>query len=37
VIPFGNNINQNFVSLRAGNVLIHPITGPLISQMMWVQ
>jgi len=35
-IPFGNNIREDFVSRRAGNVIVHPVTGPLIAQM-WVQ
>ncbi len=35
-IPYGNNLRQDFVSSRVGNVLVHPVTGPLIAQM-WVQ
>jgi ABC-type transport system substrate-binding protein len=35
-IPFGNNMRDDFVSRRAGNVLIQKGTGPVISQM-WVQ
>src|SRR5215213_1089242 len=34
-IPFGNNLRQDLVSRRVGNVLVHPVTGPIISQM-WV-
>jgi peptide/nickel transport system substrate-binding protein len=36
VIPFENGVNQDFVSRRVRNLLVHPITGPLIAQM-WVQ
>ncbi len=36
IIPFGNNLRQDFVSRRVGNTLVHPVTGPLIAQM-WVQ
>jgi peptide/nickel transport system substrate-binding protein len=36
VIPFGNDVRQDFVSRRVGNVLVHPITGPLVGQM-WVR
>jgi hypothetical protein len=36
VIPFDHGVNQDFVSRRVGNTLIHPITGPQIDQM-WVQ
>jgi peptide/nickel transport system substrate-binding protein len=36
VIPFGTNVESDFVSSRVGNVLIRPMTGPLIDQM-WVQ
>lgn len=35
-IPFSNNLRRDFVSSRVGNVLVHPVTGPLIAQM-WVQ
>jgi peptide/nickel transport system substrate-binding protein len=36
VIPFGNDVGQDFVSRRVGNLLVHPLRGPLIDQM-WVQ
>jgi peptide/nickel transport system substrate-binding protein len=36
VIPYANNVRDDFVSRRVGNVLVHPITGPLIA-LMWVQ
>jgi peptide/nickel transport system substrate-binding protein len=36
VIPFGTNVEEDFVSRRVGNVLVHPSRGPLIDQM-WVQ
>jgi peptide/nickel transport system substrate-binding protein len=36
IIPFGNDLRQDFVSRRVGNTLVHPVTGPLIAQM-WVQ
>ena len=35
-IPFGNNLRQDFVSRRVGNILVNPVTGPLVAQM-WVQ
>jgi peptide/nickel transport system substrate-binding protein len=35
-IPFGAEETQNFVSRRVGNILVHPVYGPLIAQM-WVQ
>jgi hypothetical protein len=36
IIPFSNNLRQDFVNRRVGNTLVHPVTGPLIAQM-WVQ
>jgi len=35
IIPVSNDLRQDFVSRRAGNILIHPVIGPLIAQM-WV-
>jgi YVTN family beta-propeller protein len=36
VIPLGNDVREDFVSRRVGNLVVHPILGPLIDQM-WVQ
>jgi hypothetical protein len=36
LIPYGNDYRKDFVSRRVSNTFIHPVTGPLISQM-WVQ
>jgi hypothetical protein len=34
-IPFGAEVDQDFVSRRVGNVVINPILGPLLDQI-WV-
>jgi peptide/nickel transport system substrate-binding protein len=36
IIPFANDLRQDFVSRRVGDTLVHPVTGPLIAQM-WVK
>ena len=36
VIPYSNNVRHDLVSGRVGNLLVHPVTGPLIAQM-WIQ
>jgi hypothetical protein len=35
-IPYSNSVNHYFEGDRVGHTLIHPMLGPLISQM-WVQ
>jgi peptide/nickel transport system substrate-binding protein len=36
IIPFGTNLRRDLIGPRVGNILVHPMTGPLIAQM-WVQ
>jgi peptide/nickel transport system substrate-binding protein len=35
-IPYGNSVSRYFAANRVGHTLIHPMTGPLISQM-WIE
>ena len=36
IIPFGNNERHEVVSSRVDNILVHPLSGALVSQL-WVQ
>ncbi len=36
IIPFGTNLRRDLIGPRVGNILVQPMTGPLIAQM-WVQ
>jgi peptide/nickel transport system substrate-binding protein len=36
IIPIGVSLRHDLVSRRVGNLLLHPINGPLIAQI-WVQ